>query len=310
MTQKRKLVACVLVLAFLAMALPAAAMQYRYSARELDEIYAPIALYPDSLLGSIFVAASFPEQVVEANRLMQETDSLDPDERERFAAERQWDESIQSLLVTPDVLEMMADNMEWTQCIYVTFNDQSSDVYEAIQRLRTSAFRNGSLVSNDNVDVVRDSNGNILIGSTSPDMLVVPQYDYDSVYRWNAGDALLAGAIVWSAIALLDNSYDHYYGSCFDWNRDRFWWGPGYGNYGYWNDGWRNWRYRDWDDRRHRGHRPPPPPHREPPPHHNDHHHGYNPYPDRPDRPSFTIAHPIRTYDRNRSGRQGNYVAP
>ncbi len=269
------LVAVTLVLGFMA---PGTARAELLSDDSLDRVLAPVALYPDSLLGNVLLAATYPAQVLAANQWAQSNPGRSLQQVANAVSDSGWDPSVQALVLTPEVLAMMVGDMGWTADLGQAFTDQTSDVYDSIQRLRKRALANGHLVSNESVNVVTDQLGYVSIGSRDPSVLVVPRYTPAVVYGWDPGQVVLETALVWGTVYLLDRVF---YGTCWDWHQRRFWWGPGYGACGYWNGGFRPWGYGyNWSPVRahlvgrppswqvgmrppggdRHGHRPPPPP--------------------------------------------------
>ncbi|HLN38024.1 MAG TPA: DUF3300 domain-containing protein, partial [Xanthobacteraceae bacterium] len=127
---------------------PAAApAQQLLTAGQLDALVAPIALYPDALLSEILMAATYPLEVVEADRLASANKNLQGDALKAAIDKQNWDDSIKSLAATPDVLDMMSNKLDWTQQLGDAVLAQQPDVMDAIQRLRTKAQANNKLQS-------------------------------------------------------------------------------------------------------------------------------------------------------------------
>ncbi len=101
---------------------------------ELDQMLAPIALYPDSLLGQILVAATYPDQVKEADQWVRDNSSLRGDALNDALDRMDWDLSVKALVPFPQVLAMMSDKMDWTQRMGDAFLAQQADVMDTIQR--------------------------------------------------------------------------------------------------------------------------------------------------------------------------------
>ncbi len=118
-------------------------------AAQLDQLTAPIALYPESLLGSILAAATYPLEVVEAARWLDDTDhvTLRGDELAAALESQPWDPSVKLLVSFPQVLKMMNSNLEWTEQLGDAFLAQQADVMVSVQRLRQRAAANESLRS-------------------------------------------------------------------------------------------------------------------------------------------------------------------
>src|SRR5689334_12733501 len=106
---------------------------------ELEALVAPIALYPDTLLSQILIASTYPLEVVQADRWVNENKKLKVDELKAAVDKQGWDDSIRALAATPDVLTMMSTKLDWTQKLGDAVLAQQPDVMDAIQRLRTKA---------------------------------------------------------------------------------------------------------------------------------------------------------------------------
>ena len=106
---------------------------------------APIALYPDSLLGQILVAATYPDQVTEADQWVRQNNNLQGDELNAALDRMDWDLSVKALVPFPQVLSMMSDKMDWTQRLGNAFLARQADVMDTIQRLRAKAYAAGNL---------------------------------------------------------------------------------------------------------------------------------------------------------------------
>jgi hypothetical protein len=152
---------------------------------ELDALVAPIALYPDTLLSLVLMASTYPLEVIQADRWVKEHKKLKGDELKTAVDKESWDESVKSLVATPDVLKMMSDKLSWTQKLGDAVLAQQADVMDAIQRLRTKADANNKLTSTKQQTVTkRQEQGRqvITIEPTDPEMLYVPYYDPGVVY--------------------------------------------------------------------------------------------------------------------------------
>ncbi|MFT4582841.1 MAG: hypothetical protein ACI915_001880 [Gammaproteobacteria bacterium] len=137
----------------------------------LEAIVAPIALYPDELLGVVLPGSTFPLQVVQASRYLEEHKSdptLEPNSR--------WDDTIVALLNYPEVIALLNENLDWTWALGEAVINQQSDVIEAVERFRQRASAAGNLQS-DNHKVVSQNNGAIEIRSADPQSVYVPYYE-------------------------------------------------------------------------------------------------------------------------------------
>ena len=108
---------------------------------ELDALVAPIALYPDPLLANVLMAATYPLEVVRAERWLNENKKLQGDALKAAAEKQNWDESVKALVATPAVLPMMSEHLDWTQQLGEAFLARPQDVMDAVQRLRGEGLR-------------------------------------------------------------------------------------------------------------------------------------------------------------------------
>lgn len=169
--------------AALVLALPLAAGPARaaYSQAELDQMLAPIALYPDPLLSQVLMASTFPHEVAEAARWSRAHAGVTGDAAVRMVQDQDWDPSVKSLVAFPQVLARMDENPEWTRRLGDAFIVQEPVVMETIQGLRQRAQDAGQLASDDRLRVVRRAQS-IVIEPASPQYVYVPYYDPWIVY--------------------------------------------------------------------------------------------------------------------------------
>ena len=114
---------------------------------ELDQLLAPIALYPDPLLSEVLIASTYPLEVVQADRWAKSNKALKGEALSAALAKQSWDDSVKSLAQVPDALTMMSEQLDWTQKLGDAVLAQQADVMDTIQRLRTRARANGKLES-------------------------------------------------------------------------------------------------------------------------------------------------------------------
>ncbi|MDR3421751.1 MAG: DUF3300 domain-containing protein [Xanthobacteraceae bacterium] len=155
------------------------------SPAQLDQLVAPIALYPDPLLAEVLMASTYPVDVVHAERWLEENKNLSPDQLKAGADKQPWDQSIKALVATPDVLAMMSSKLEWTQKLGNAVIAQQADVMNAVQDLRGKAQANNKLASSkeQTVKVEQVQTRQIIaIEPTQPDTVYVPYYDPGVVY--------------------------------------------------------------------------------------------------------------------------------
>jgi len=152
---------------------------------ELDQLVAPIALYPDTLLSQVLIAATYPLEVVQAERWINENKHLKGDPLKAAVDKQAWDDGVKALVATPSVLIMMSQRLDWTQKLGDAVLAQQSDVMDAIQRLRARAQANNKLVSTKQQKVIVRQEQNrqvIAIEPAVPDTVYVPYYDPGVVY--------------------------------------------------------------------------------------------------------------------------------
>jgi len=153
----------------------------RFTQAELDQMLAPIALYPDPLLSQVLMASSYPLEVVEADRWSRAHPELRGDAAVNAVEEQSWDPSVKSLVAFPQVLHTMDDKLDWTERLGDAFLAQQDAVMDTVQRLRHKARDAGNLDSNEEV-TVRDDEEDIDIEPARPDVVYVPYYDPTVVY--------------------------------------------------------------------------------------------------------------------------------
>jgi Protein of unknown function (DUF3300) len=152
------------------------------SARELQSLAAPIALYPDPLVAQILAASTFPDQVAVANYWLQENRALAGSTLMQPVSKQSWDDSVKALTQFPAVLGNMAKNLAWTSTLGEAYHNQPSEVMAAIQRLRAEAKAAGNLKSGPQITVTQESLQVITIGLANPPVVYVPEYDPAVIY--------------------------------------------------------------------------------------------------------------------------------
>ncbi len=167
------------------------------SAAQLEQLVAPIALYPDSLLSQILMASTYPLELVAGARWSQANPTATGDALQTAMQQQQWDPSVKALTAIPQTLQMMSEKLEWTQQLGDVFLAQQSDVLDAVQRLRARADANGQLKSTPEQKVTTTprpatqgtGTGGVAplanvyaIEPTNPDEYYVPIYDPNVVY--------------------------------------------------------------------------------------------------------------------------------
>jgi hypothetical protein len=213
------------------------------TAAELETLLAPVALYPDTLLVQLLVAATYPLQIVKADQAAEDHADLEGDARQEAMAKEGFDPSVEVLAVAfPEVLDRMASHIDWTETVGDAMLAQSDDVMRAVQVLRQQAVETGALIDTPEQEVtveetlstMGDPVETVIIQPTSPEKVYVPQYDTAAVYDTttyggsNSGDLWAAGLMGFATFALIDAIFD----DDDDWND--YW---GCRNCGGWNGG-------------------------------------------------------------------------
>jgi hypothetical protein len=197
--------------------------------QELDQMLAPIALYPDSLLSQIFMASTYPLEVVEAARWSRANPGLTGQQAVDAAAERDWDASVKSLAAFPQVLAMMDQRLEWTARLGDVFIAQEPQVMETVQNLRQKAYEAGNLRSTQQV-IVYEQGDAYAIEPARPEVVYVPYYDtrvaygswwwpaYPPVYwaPWPGYYVYPGFAFAWGTGVIVRSGF--FFGGC-DWQR-------------------------------------------------------------------------------------------
>ncbi len=225
---------------------PAAAT---FNAEQLDALLAPIALYPDQLLVQVLMASTYPLEIVAASRWLKSGDNakLTGDALAKALASQNWDPSVKSLVPFPQVLDMMNQQLEWTQQLGYAVSTQQDDVMDSVQRLRLQAQQAGTLKSNDqqivSVAPAVDAQGAptsqqaIIIQPANPQVVFVPTYNPSVAFGtwpypstppiyfpppvgYNFGNALLTGLAFGAGVAVV--------GSLWGWATPRWGWGGGW----------------------------------------------------------------------------------
>jgi hypothetical protein len=201
------------------------------AANEVQQLVAPIALYPDALVAQILGSATFPDQVAAAGGWLQQNDNLTGTALMQAVDSQPWDPSVKALTQFPSVLDNLAKNLSWTSALGEAYHTQPADVMSAIQVLRAQALAAGNLKSGSQITVVQQSPQVIVIQPTNPQVVYVPQYNPTVVYGtpyvtpgYSTADvvatSLLAFGVGIAVGAAISNN------NCCGWN------------YSYWNCNW------------------------------------------------------------------------
>ena len=195
------------------------------STQELEQLVAPIALYPDPLIAQILAGASHPTEIVEADRWLQQSPDLKGEALATAVDAQSWDPSVKALTQYPGLLGMMDKNLSWTSSLGEAYVNGQQNVLDAVQVMRQRAQQAGNLKSTQQESVTTDGNS-IVIEPADPQVVYVPEYDPWVVY----GDPLdyYPG---WSGVP------GFYYDGPGIW----FGLGIGIGLYGGFGWGWHSW---------------------------------------------------------------------
>jgi len=150
---------------------------------QLQRLVAPIALYPDSLVAQILAASTFPEEVVEADRWVQQHPDLKGEALGQAVDQQPWDPSVKALTAFPSVLGNMDKNLSWTSTLGDAYYNQQQDVMDAVQVMRHKAEQAGSLKTTPQ-EVVRDDGPDVDIEPADPNVVYVPAYNPWVVYGY------------------------------------------------------------------------------------------------------------------------------
>jgi hypothetical protein len=148
---------------------------------QLNQLVAPIALYPDSLVAQILAASTFPTQVVDADRFVQSQQGVPPDQLGQMADGMQWDPSVKALIAFPSVLANLDKNLDWTSQLGNAYYNQPQDVMSAVQVMRQRAYQSGNLKSSEQIAVDYQPS-QIVIAPANPAVVYVPYYNPWSIY--------------------------------------------------------------------------------------------------------------------------------
>lgn len=148
---------------------------------ELDQMLAPVALYPDTVLTHVLIAATYPLEVVQAARWLDNNKSLDAEQAVRATENQHWDPSVKALVAFPQLLQRLSDDLTWTQQLGEAFLADEAAVMASIQQLRERAYTSGNLRNNEQIAVQREREV-IVIEPARKEIVYVPVYDTRVVY--------------------------------------------------------------------------------------------------------------------------------
>jgi len=156
-----------------------------FSKEQIEQLVAPIALYPDALVAQILMASTYPLEVVQAARWTKENPKVTGKALEDAMQKQPWDPSVKSLTATPQVLAMMNDKLDWMQKLGDAFLAQQKEMLDGVQRLRSKALAAGNLKSGKEQKVTTEQEGNttiVKIEPANPEVVYVPVYNPTMVY--------------------------------------------------------------------------------------------------------------------------------
>ena len=181
MASMKRLLAFVLLAALAILQAPAHAQPRVYNQAELDALLAPVALYPDSVLSQVLVAATYPQDVREAAAWSRANAHLKGDDAVRAAEPMLWDPSLKALLAFPDLLARMDESPQWTADLGTAFLTQEPQVMDTIQGLRRRAQASGALQSSEHQQIVQQGQI-VVVQPVQPQVVYVRYYDPYVVY--------------------------------------------------------------------------------------------------------------------------------
>lgn len=211
---------------------PAQGQPAQESPQELQQLVAPIALYPDALVAQILAASTYPTEIVEADRWMQDHSNLKGKDLAKEVNKQRWDPSVKALTQFPDVLENMDKNLSWTSSLGDAYANNPEAVTDAVQTMREDAQKAGNLKSNEQ-ETVSSQGNTIVIQPANPEVVYVPAYDPWLVY----GDPIIAYPGWYPVPGIFFGGPSLYFGVGF-----------GVGFFGGFGWGWGHWGY-DWHGR-------------------------------------------------------------
>ena len=150
-------------------------------AQQIDQLVAPISLYPDSLVAQVLAASTYPQQVAAAEQFVQQNGNYAPQQLGQMANAQPWDPSVKALVAFPQVLNDLTQNMSWTTQLGNAYYNQPQDVMNAVQAMRQRAYAAGNLRSSSRL-AVDYAPGDIVIAPVNPAVVYVPYYNPWAVY--------------------------------------------------------------------------------------------------------------------------------
>ncbi len=153
----------------------------QFSQAELDQMLAPVALYPDTVLSHVLIAATYPLEIIKATRWLSGKPGMTSEQALKAAENESWDPSVRALVAFPPLLTKMNNDLDWTQKLGDAFLIQEKQVMATVQRLREKAYTAGNLTNQEHIRVERKEKV-IVIEPSRPEVIYVPVYDTRVVY--------------------------------------------------------------------------------------------------------------------------------
>lgn len=194
-----------------------------FSQAELDQMLAPIALYPDNILSQLLIASTYPIEIIQADRWVKNHPDVKGAEAVKQVEHKDWDPSVKSMVAFPDILGRMSDDIDWTQKIGDAFLANEDQVMNSIQHLRKKAYTSGTLGKVEHLRVQR-TDDEIIIEPAEERVVYVPVYDTRVVYgnwwwhehppvRWHYPSSYtFVSGFYWGPSIYVGSGY--YYSSC------------------------------------------------------------------------------------------------
>jgi hypothetical protein len=188
--------------------------QEQFSQAELEQILAPIALYPDTVLSHILIASTYPLEVIQAERWLDKNPGYEGSEAVEAVEDQEWDPSVKALTAFPQILKRLSENLDWTQRLGDAFLQDEEALLASVQSLRARAYEAGNLDDLERVTVTREQDS-IVIEPIEREVVYVPYYDTRVVY----------GSWHWSHYPPVYWSSPHF-GYHHNGHHSPFYWGP------------------------------------------------------------------------------------
>jgi uncharacterized membrane protein YgcG len=232
MTRKKVITKMLVALLAILLALPQGLMAQDAGAvpvfkqEELDQLIAPVALYPDDLLAEVFMASTYPLEVVQAARWAKANSKLKDDQLTKALEQQPWDPSVKALVNFPQTLQMMNEKLDWTQKLGDAFLAQQKQVMDTVQNLRRKADAQGNLKTTQEQKIVIEQQTQVIkIEPANPQVIYVPTYNPTIVYGpwwypayppyyWYPPGYIVGPAFVFAAGVAVGVAWGYAWGGC------------------------------------------------------------------------------------------------